>query len=69
MDIDVFFLHQKLEDIADERMGSKKTRWVVVSTRSVPFARHPTSPLWAARRQGGIERRMRKEGDVEQTWK
>jgi hypothetical protein len=45
-----------------ERMGSKKTRWVVVSTGSVPFARNPTSPLWAARRWGGIKRWMCKGG-------
>jgi hypothetical protein len=69
MDIDVFFLHQELEDITGGQMGSKKTRWVVVSTGSVPFARCLTSPLWAARRRGGIERQMCKGGGVEQTWK
>jgi hypothetical protein len=43
---------------------------VLYSTQNDPaFARHPTSPLWAARRWGGIERWMRKEGGVEQTWK
>jgi hypothetical protein len=52
-----------------EKMGSKKTRWVVVSIGSVSFARHPMSPLWAARRRGGIKRQMRKGDGVEQTWK